>query len=78
MPVPLDIFVLQLPSIVVIADDFELLDGICEGWLLDVADDADVAEAAVAEDTAAVGVVNDVEVIVLVAAGELDVLFELL
>lgn len=77
MPVPLDIFVLQLPSIVVIADDFELLDGICEGWLLDVADDADVAEAAVAEDTA-VGVVNDVEVIVLVAAGELDVLFELL
>lgn len=64
MPVPLDIFVLQLPSIVVIADDFELLEGICD-WLLVVADDAVVAD---------VGVVNDVEVIVLVAAVELDVL----
>lgn len=63
VPVPLDIFVLQLPSIVVIADDFELLEGICD-WLLVVAVD----------DGVDVGVVNAVEVIVLVAAVELDVL----
>lgn len=56
VPVPLDIFVLQLPSIVVIADDFELLEGICD-WLLVVA---------VVVDGADVGVVNAVEVIVLV------------
>lgn len=62
VPEPL-FFVLQLPSIVVIADDFELLEGICD-WLLVVADDG----------VADVGVVNAVEVIVLVAAVELDVL----
>lgn len=63
MPVPLDILVLQLPSIVVIADDFELLDGICD-WLL--ADAAELAD---------VGVVIDVEVtvVLLVAAAVLDV-----